>query len=322
MNAHGYEAGRLNLPFVGISTFGKSPLALDWEKIEADVAIMGAPYDFGTQWRSGARFGPRAIREASTLFSFGHAGAYDHEDDVTYLPAGQVRMVDIGDADIVHTDTVKSHANIEYGVRKMLDAGALPVVLGGDHSINIPCIAAFSEQEPIHVVQIDAHLDFVDERHGVRFGHGSPLRRAAERPYVTGMTQIGIRNVSSTAREGYEDARRMGSDILSVRQFRKFGVEQVLARIPEGKRYYVTIDIDGFDPSIASGTGTPSHGGFLYYEVLELLAGLTKRGPVVGIDLVEVAPDYDHSGTTAILAAQVLLNFIGRIMHQRSLRTK
>lgn len=320
MNAHGYEAGRLNLPFVGISTFGKSPLALDWDRIEADVAIMGAPYDFGTQWRSGARFGPRAIREASTLFSFGHAGAYDHEDDVTYLPAGQVRMVDIGDADIVHTDTLKSHANIEHGVRKMLAAGALPVVLGGDHSINIPCIAAFSGQEPIHVVQVDAHLDFVDERHGVRFGHGSPLRRAAEKPYVTGLTQIGIRNVSSTAREGYEDARRMGSDILSVRQFRKLGVEQVLARIPAGKRYYVTIDIDGFDPSIAPGTGTPSHGGFLYYEILELLAGLAKRGPVVGIDLVEVAPDYDHTGTTAILAAQVLLNFIGRIMHQRSLR--
>ena len=320
MNAHGYEAGRLNLPFVGISTFGKSPLALDWDRIEADVAIMGAPYDFGTQWRSGARFGPRAIREASTLFSFGHAGAYDHEDDVTYLPAGQVRMVDIGDADIVHTDTLKSHANIEHGVRKMLAAGALPVVLGGDHSINIPCIAAFSGQEPIHVVQVDAHLDFVDERHGVRFGHGSPLRRAAEKPYVTGLTQIGIRNVSSTAREGYEDARRMGSDILSVRQFRKLGVEQVLARVPAGKRYYVTIDIDGFDPSIAPGTGTPSHGGFLYYEILELLAGLAKRGPVVGIDLVEVAPDYDHTGTTAILAAQVLLNFIGRIMHQRSLR--
>ncbi len=321
MSAHGYEAGRLNLPFVGISTFGKSPLALDWDRIEADVAIMGAPYDFGTQWRSGARFGPRAIREASTLFSFGHAGAYDHEDDVTYLPAGQVRMVDIGDADIVHTDTIKSHANIEFGVRKILAAGAIPVVLGGDHSINIPCIAAFSGQEPVHVVQIDAHLDFVDERHGVRFGHGSPLRRAAERPYVTGLTQIGIRNVSSTAREGYEDARRMGSDILSVRQFRKLGVEQVLARIPAGKRYYVTIDIDGFDPSIAPGTGTPSHGGFLYYEILELLAGLAKRGPVVGMDLVEVAPDYDHTGTTAILAAQVLLNFIGRIMHQRSLRT-
>jgi agmatinase len=317
MPTHGYESGRLNLPFVGISTFGKSPLCLDWDQIDADVAVMGAPFDFGTQWRSGARFGPRGIREASTLFAFGHGGAYDHEDDVTYLPSEKVRIVDIGDADIVHTDTLKSHANIEHGVRKMLAAGALPVVLGGDHSINIPCIAAFSEQEPIHVVQIDAHLDFVDERHGVRFGHGNPLRRAAEKPYVTGLTQIGIRNVSSTAREGYEDARRMGSDILSVRQFRHLGVEQVLNRIPAGKRYYVTIDIDGFDPSIAPGTGTPSHGGFLYYEILELLAGLAKRGPVAGIDLVEVAPDYDHTGTTAILAAQVLLNFIGRIMHHR-----
>ncbi len=315
MSEHGYQTGRLNLPFVGISSFGKSPICLDWDKIDADVAIVGAPYDFGTQWRAGARFGPRAIREASTLFAFGHAGAYDHEDDVTYLDG--VRMVDIGDADIVHTDTVQSHANIEFAVRKILAAGALPVVMGGDHSINIPCINAFNDQEPIHIVQIDAHLDFVDERHGVRVGHGSPLRRAAEKSYVTGLTQIGIRNVSSTAREGYEDARRMGSDILSVRQFRKHGVEAVLQRIPAGKRYYVTIDIDGFDPSIAPGTGTPSHGGFIYYEVLELLAGLVKQGPVVGVDLVEVAPDYDHTGSTAILAAQLLLNFIGRIMHQR-----
>ena len=317
MGKAGYEQGRLDLPFVGISTFGKNPYVQDWQSIDADVAILGAPFDFGTQWRAGARFGPRAIREASTLFSFGHGGAYDHEDDVTYLPADKVRVVDIGDADIIHTDTIKSHANIEYGVRQILKAGALPVVLGGDHSINIPCINAFEGQEPIHLVQIDAHLDFVDERHGVRFGHGNPMRRAAEKDYVTGLSQIGIRNVSSTARQGYEDARAMGSDIISVRQFRKLGVDQVLARIPSGVRYYITIDIDGFDPSIAPGTGTPSHGGFLYYEGLELLAGLATQGTIVGIDLVEVAPDYDHTGTTAILAAQILMNTIGRIMHAR-----
>ncbi len=193
----------------------------------------------------------------------------------------------------------------------------MPVVLGGDHSINIPCINAFSDEEPIHIVQIDAHLDFVDERHGVRNGHGNPMRRAAEKDYVTGLSQLGIRNVSSTAKEGYDDARKMGSDILSVRQIRKLGVDAVLERIPKAARYYVTIDIDGFDPSIAPGTGTPSHGGFLYYEVLELLQGLTKRGDVVGIDLVEVAPDYDHSGSTSFLAAQILLNFIGFIFHQR-----
>jgi agmatinase len=313
--AHGYESGRLNLPFVGISTFGKSPYQPDWSAIDADVAVMGAPFDFGTQWRAGARFGPRAIREASTLFSFGHAGAYDQEDDVTYLDG--VRIVDIGDADIVHTDTVKSHANIEAGVRAILKAGALPVVLGGDHSVNIPCINAFDGHGPIHIVQIDAHLDFVDERHGVRYGHGNPMRRAAEKDYVTGLSQFGIRNVSSTAREGYEAARKMGSDILSVRQIRKLGIEGTLARVPKGVDYYVTIDIDGFDPSIAPGTGTPSHGGFLYYEVLELLDGLAKRGRIVGVDLVEVAPDYDHTGTTAILAAQVLLNLIGRVMLNR-----
>jgi agmatinase len=313
--AHGYESGRLNLPFVGIATFGKSPYVPDWSAIDADVAILGAPLDMGTQWRAGARFGPRAVREASMLFSFGHAGAYDHEDDVTYLDG--VRMVDIGDADIVHTDTEASHAAIEAGVRAILKAGALPVVIGGDHSINIPCICAFDGEAPIHIVQIDAHLDFVDERHGVRFGHGNPMRRAAEQAHVRGLSQFGIRNVSSTAREGYEAARTMGSDILSVRQIRKLGVEATLGRIPEGTRYYVTIDIDGFDPSIAPGTGTPSHGGFHYYEVLELLAGLAKRGTVVGIDLVEVAPDYDHTGTTAILAAQVLLNLIGRVMHAR-----
>jgi agmatinase len=110
----------------------------------------------------------------------------------------------------------------------------------------------------------------------------------------------------------------MGSDIQSVRQFRALGVDGMLARIPEGKRYYVTLDIDAFDPSIAPGTGTPSHGGFLYYEVLEFLAGLAKRGQIVGVDLVEVAPDYDATGCTSTLAAQVLMNLIGRILHART----
>ena len=317
MTDNSYDSGRLNLPFVGICTFGKYPYVADWDSIDADIAVLGAPYDFGCQFRSGARMGPRAIREASTLFSFGHSGAYDHEDDVTYLPAETTRIVDIGDADIIHTDTENSHSNIEHCVRKILAAGAIPVVMGGDHSINIPCINAFDDQQPIHVVQIDAHLDFVDERHGVRNGHGNPMRRAAEKSYVTGLSQIGIRNVSSTARDGYVDARSMGSDIQSVRQVRKLGIEGMLARIPEGVRYYVTIDIDAFDPSIAPGTGTPSHGGFDYYEVLELLDGLTKRGSVVGVDLVEVAPDYDHSGSTSTLAAQVLMNLVGRILHNK-----
>ena len=316
MSGHGYETGRLNLPFVGVSTFAKRELVTDWSQINADVAVLGAPFDFGTQWRAGARFGPRGIRDASTLFSFGHSGAYDHEDDVTYLTE-DVKIVDIGDADIIHTDTIKSHKNIEKGVRSILKAGALPVVLGGDHSVNIPCVNAFSNSGPIHILQIDAHLDFVDVRHGVKYGHGNPMRRAAEKNYVTGLTQVGIRNVSSTSKEGYEDANAMNSDILSVRQTRKIGPKNLVGRIPKDSNVYVTIDIDAFCPSIAPGTGTPSHGGFLYYEVLEILQHLSKQNKVVGIDLVEVAPDYDHSGSTTILAAQILLNFLGFIFHNQ-----
>ena len=315
MADHSYETGRLNLPFVGHCTFGKQPPCLDWDAINADVAILGAPFDMGTQYRAGARFGPRSIREASTLFSFGHGGAYDFEDDVTYMPADQVRIVDIGDADMIHTDTIMSHDNIEFGVRKILEAPAMPVVLGGDHSVHIPCIRAFNEQEPVHLIHVDAHLDFVDSRHGVLYGHGNPLRRASEMKHVTGMTQLGIRFVSSSNKDDYEAARRAGSDILSVRDVRRLGTEGVLARIPDGVRYYCTIDIDGFDPSIAPGTGTPSHGGFLYYEVLEILQGLTAKGKVVGMDLVEVAPDYDQTGSTAFMAAQLLMSFLGYIFH-------
>ena len=220
MSSHGYNSGRLDLPFVGVATFGKRPLVTDWDQIDAEVAVLGAPFDAGTQWRSGARFGPRAVREASTLFSFGHAGAYDHEDDRTYL-GGDVRIVDIGDADIVHTNTTKSHANIRLGVEKILTSEALPVVIGGDHSINIPCIEAFAADcaihGPLHVVQIDAHLDFVDERHGVTAGvvddlgvdvlvgleHGEtgPLCRALHglaNPMVTPSPGVGTRSTHHT----------------------------------------------------------------------------------------------------------------------------
>ena len=317
MTKNTYDQGRLNLPFVGICTFGKYPYIEDWDKIKANIAVLGAPFDAGSQFRSGARMGPRGIREASTLFSFGHGGAYDHEDDITYLPADTTRIVDIGDADIIHTDTIQSHANIEFGVKKILEAKAIPVVLGGDHSVNIPCINAFRNEDPIHIIQIDAHLDFVNERHGVRFGHGNPMYRASEKEYVSGMTQIGIRNVSSTAREGYIDAKERGSKIFSVRQFRKMGISQILNTIPKNIRYYLTIDIDAFDPSIASGTGTPSHGGFYYYEILELIDGLTKQGNIAGLDLVEVAPDYDITNSTSTLAAQLLMNIMGRLLYNR-----
>jgi len=180
MSGNSYDQGRLDQPFVGHCTFGKRPPVLDWNAIDADVAVLGVPFDMSARHRPGARFGPRAIREASTLFSFGHGGAYDDEDDAMYLPRDQVRIVDAGDVDMVHTDTMACHANTEAAVRAILASGAMPASLGGDHAIHASAIAAFSKQAPVHIVYFGAHLDFVDERHGVRNEHGNPLRRASE----------------------------------------------------------------------------------------------------------------------------------------------
>ena len=270
MAKHGYASGRLNLPFVGHCTFAKAPIGPNLADFEADFAELGVPNDMGTQYRPGARFGPRGIREASTLFSFGHSGAHDFEDDINYLPSSEVTIVDIGDVDIVHTD-------MEQAVRQILATGATPITLGGDHSIHDPSMAAYSEQEPLHLVHFDAHLDFVDQRHGVSRGHGNPLRRSSEKPWVTGMTQMGIRNVSSSNREDYEAARAAGSKIFSVRDKRRIGTQDIVDEIPEIHRYYVTIDIDGFDPSIVPSTGTPSHGGFCITKFSKSCNSSSKR---------------------------------------------
>ena len=314
MAAHGYDTGRLNLPFVGICTFGKCPYVEDWDAIDADVAVLGAPFDFGTQWRAGARFGPRAIREASTLFSFGHAGAYDHEDDAIYLPKA-VRIVDIGDADIVHTDTMRSHANIEFGVRKILAAGALP-----GRARRRPF-----RQHPLHQrLQRSGADPHRADRRPSRLRRRAPRRALRPRQPDAPRGGKALRHRPDPARHPQRlldrprglrrTPARMGSDILSVRQMRKLGVDGRARAHSRRRRCYLSRSTSTASiPRSRPGTGTPSHGGFLYYEVLELLAGLAKRAEVVGIDLVEVAPDYDHTGTTAILAAQLLLNIIGRV---------
>merc|ERR1712176_1320242 len=174
------------------------------------------------------------------------------------------------------------------------------------------CAALAKLETPIVLVQIDAHLDFVDERHGVRFGHGNPMRRCLEMPHISKLFQLGIRGVSSTAKSGFDDAKRMGSTILSVRKVRQLGVEAVTQMIPKDCHLYVSLDIDGLDPSIAGGTGTPSHGGFSYYEVKDLLRLMVYRSRrLVGMALVAVSPPYDPNGITSTLVARILLDSMG-----------
>lgn len=309
---------RLDLPFTGIATFAKVPYHSDLATLEADVAIIGAPYDLGTQVRSGARYGPRGIRNASAIYGMRSVRYYDSEFDEIYLDG--VRVVDVGDADMIHARPEACLANIQSSVATILARGALPVTLGGDHSVAIPILRAFARNGPLVVVQIDAHLDFVDERFGVREGHGNVMRRISELDQVKGIAQVGIRGPGSSDPSDFVDAKAAGSVIIGPREFRRIGVQGVLKRIPKSPRYYATIDCDGFDAGSMPGTGSPSPGGLSYHEVVDLLRGLAGQGEVVGFDFVEVAPMYDPTEVTAQTAARVILDFLGAIFKARERR--
>lgn len=312
---------RMNLPFVGLATFAGQPACTDWDKLDgADVAVLGIPIDMASSYRVGTRFGPRAIREASMFHGFGPEGVFDFEDEVTYLTAEEVKIVDAGDSDVIYADTKRSLANAELAVRALLDARTMPYILGGDHAITMATVAAYSNEKPIHIIHLDAHFDFIDQRNGISWGHGSPMRRASEMAHVKGITTLGPHNMASVSRKDYEAAKAYGTHVVSLRKFRSIGAAAALSHIPDGERVYVSIDIDSFDPSIAPGTATISHGGFTYYEAKDLLQEIAWRFDVVGADLVEVSPPYDPSGITSLLAARVSLDFIGSIFHERAKR--
>ena len=312
------EKPKLNLPFTGITSFCKLPICDNLEDLQADVAVIGAPYDLSTQIRSGARFGPRGIRAESAIYGGRRVSYYDHEFDTIFLEG--VRIVDCGDVDMVHMRPNVCLQNIEDAIRTIARQEAMPVVLGGDHSVSIPVVRGLEDQGPFFVVQLDAHLDFVDERFGVREGHGNVMRRISEMPHVTGIAQVGIRGPGSSAPSDFRDARKAGSLIIGPREFRQIGAEQVVARIPDASHFYVTIDADVFHPYIAPGDGSPSFGGLDYHEVVDLLRGIASKTDVVGFDFVEVAPAYDLSGITGQLAARVILDFLGAIFLERERR--
>jgi agmatinase len=312
---------RMNLPFVGLATFAGQPACTDWDKLDgADVAVLGIPIDTASSYRVGTRFGPRAIRDVSMFHGFGPEGVFDFEDEVTYLTQEEVKIVDAGDSDVIYADTKRSLANAELAVRALLDAKTMPYILGGDHAITMATVAAYSNEKPIHIVHLDAHFDFIDERNGISWGHGSPMRRASEMAHVKGITTLGPHNMASVSKKDYEAAKAYGTHVVSLRKFRAIGAKAALAHIPERERVYVSIDIDSFDPSIAPGTATISHGGFTYYEAKDLLREVARRFDVVGADFVEVSPPYDPAGITSLLAARTSLDFIGSIFHERAIR--
>ncbi len=299
-----------SLPHTGIATFCKSPFVPNVDELDADVAVLGIPYDEATAMRPGSRQAPRAIRDASTRFGFlGREGGSDGFFDISQERKRMegVRLADCGDVDVIYFDIERNHRLIDEKVRAILDKDALPVVLGGDHSISYPVLRAFESLGPVTVVLIDAHLDYKDELLGLKMTNNSPFRRAMELPFVERIVSFGIRGIKSTDRERIE-SREHGNLVFSSHRILKEGVEAALAELPESiGNYYLSIDIDGLDPSIAPGTESPEAEGLSYTDVKEIFQGVATRGSLVGVDLVEVNPYLDPAELTQHMSAQLLI---------------
>lgn len=308
---------KLNQPITGICSFAKYPICTDLDKLDADMAILGVPYDLGVGFLSGSRLGPRRIREVSTHYARGDVGFYDPENQEQLLEA-PIKIVDCGDADILHGDIEYSFNSIESSVRKILQSGAIPAIIGGDHSITIPIGRALEcLDSKVSIIQFDAHLDWTNNVGPQRYANGSPMRRLSEMNHIDKMAQIGLRGLGSSKREDFEDAMAYGSVLIPSKEVHKIGPEGVLAKIPKSEKYYISIDIDGYDISLAPGVGSPSPGGLYYDELTEILTGICQMGEIVGFDLVEVAPQYDPTGATSRIAAMTVLNLMGQIMKHK-----
>ena len=265
----------MSLPFTGIATFAKVPLYDPQDPSAPHAAILGVPYDEGTTNLSGARLGPRAIREASTQYAYYKRGRGYHDLEAERPMLQSLELRDGGDVEIVPTALKENLARIEERVRGVAARGALPVCLGGDHSITFPIVRALADGAPgagpLCVVQVDAHLDFVDSLQGAPHTHASPMRRIAELPGVRGWAQIGARGIVST-----------GDDLRAARNFWEHFLPGDRAAegagrvppIPPGARLYLTFDIDALDPSVAPGTGFPEPGGLSFREATKHIGHL------------------------------------------------
>jgi agmatinase len=286
--------------FSGVRTFMRLPNTRDLEN--ADAAIVGAPFDTGATFRAGARFGPEGIRSVSHLLR-----RYNPSLDVAVFD--HISVIDYGDVPVVPGYIESSYERIAKGLEPIHRAGVVPIVLGGDHSIALPELrAAAAVHGPLALVQFDSHPDTWDSYFGERHTHGTPFRRAVEEGLLdtSRSIQVGMRG-SIYDKGDWDDARAMGFELVPTDEVRELGIPSVIDRISgrtEGAKVYVSFDVDFVDPAYAPGTGTPEIGGFTSREAQEFVRGLAGL-EIVGCDVVEVYPAYDHAQITALLAANV-----------------
>ncbi len=283
----------------------------------ADIVVIGAPC--ATPYSSVGPYckdAPAAIRAASSAYS---GVRHHHNFDLggPMLMEG-TSAVDIGDLPWDDTAYEANRAAIRHACESVLGAGAVPVVLGGDDSIPIPVLQAYADHGPITVLQIDAHIDWRDEVQGERWGLSSTMRRASEMAHVGEMIQIGRRGVGSARPADLAAAEARGVQFLSAHEAHRHGVEQILEHVPVGGKVFITVDVDGLDPSIVPGVLAPEPGGLTYFQAIEIIDGVADRANIVGCDVVELVPERDVDGTGARTTFRLAAHAIGRVSRQRA----
>ncbi|MET4158518.1 agmatinase [Agromyces sp. PvR057] len=291
--------------FAGIATFARLPRLEELER--ADIAVVGVPFDSGVSYRPGARFGPAHVREASRLLR-----PFNPAQGV--LPFAVQQVADAGDIAVNPFDLDEAVADVEAGAISLADRADRLVVIGGDHTIALPLLRAVAAKHgPVAVLHFDAHLDTWDTYFGAPVTHGTPFRRASEEGLIdlTASMHVGTRGPLYGVEDLTDDAR-LGFAIVTSEDIEEHGVEAAVERIRDrigDKPLYISIDIDVLDPAHAPGTGTPEAGGLTSRELLRIIRALAGRR-IVGADVVEVAPAYDHAQLTAVAASHVAYELI------------
>lgn len=292
------------LPFVGIATFLRAPYHPLEEAWRADVGFLGVPFDLTVGYRTGARFAPQAIRQASLRYALPPEGYY-HPRYGWRLKG--VQVVDAGDVDIPTLNYELAFERITAAARALRQRVRLPLFVGGDHSISYPLLLAYDDVPDLHIVQLDAHLDFSDERDGTRYSNSSPFRRAVEAlPNLQHITTIGLRGVRFDP-EAVQAAQARGHTLIFREDMHAIDLAHAL---PEGKPVYLSIDVDALDPALLPATSSPEPDGLSFSEATQIIQQVALRNLLVGADFVELTPHLDPSGNSALMAVRLLLELL------------
>ncbi len=292
-------------PFMGIPSFMRQPATRDLQGV--DVAVMGIPYDSATSHRSGTRFGPRKIREMSLII-------WGYNSTLNIRPTDHLNIVDYGDVSIIPTSIEHTMQAITETASKVIQSGCTLISLGGDHSTALPLLRAHAKHYgPVNVVHIDAHIDTWEaEFESVPYSHGTPFRYALQEGLIRkdGYIQVGIRGPVSGEND-YAEALALGARMITIHEVMEKGILAVVEEIQQRIQgpLYISLDIDSADPAYAPGTGTPEVGGLSSYQLLQLVRGLHGLD-IIGADVVEVSPPYDHGDITSVLAANLVFEYL------------